>query len=220
MGNHIFHLGADGLFQLLKQRRRPDDAVFNDLGAAVGKYVFRQRVQCGGVAEHFHRLIKSTGQIFARRQINGGFSAHGRIHGSQQSGGNLQIGNSPLIRGGCKAGQITGDAAAQSHHGVGAGHAAFRQRIQQTEIGFRGFGGLAVGVHESDHAAARVFQTFLHPVGIQTVYNIAAHQQYGLAGADGLQLRTHPVQQTGINMNFIMPGGINGNDSQYCPLLP
>jgi hypothetical protein len=66
-----------------KQGAVKENSRFDDLGQAVPEDLFGQSGKAISVAQHQTGLAESTGQIFARRQINGGFSAYAGVYRCQ-----------------------------------------------------------------------------------------------------------------------------------------
>ena len=70
-------------------------AGFDGFRRTIGKNVGGEGTQAVRVAQHGGRLKKDARQVFARLQVNGGFSADGGIHVRQQCGGHLDIADAP-----------------------------------------------------------------------------------------------------------------------------
>ena len=128
--DHVFPMEVQPVFfQMSKQLRIIQYAVLDHFGASVTKYVVRKRIQRVNITQYQTGLVKRAGQIFAGRQINGCFTAHGGIYGRKKGCRDLNIGDTPQIGGCGKASQIADDAAAQGDQQISTGQLVFRKEI-------------------------------------------------------------------------------------------
>ena len=99
--------------EFFKEFRAADHGIFDDLGAAAAVFLRRQGRQTASVAEDQGGLIEGPGLVLPPGQVHPRLASHGGIHGGQEGGGELHVGNAPAVGGGGEAAQIPGDAAPQ-----------------------------------------------------------------------------------------------------------
>ena len=162
-----FHAAADDVRLLLfyrpaaeafKEALAAQHAVFDDLSAAAAVFPLRQGTERSHIAEHQQRLIKAAHLVFAGLEVDGGLTAHGGIHRGQQSRWHLHKADAAQIGGCGKARQIPHHAAAQGDKQIAAGHAVFREEVQQPSVDRQALGGLAGLYHKGQHPKARRVQ--------------------------------------------------------------
>ena len=122
-----------------------DAAVLDDLGHAVGEGEVVQGVQGVGVHEDRLGLPEGPGQVLAVLEVDGHLAAHGGVHLGEEGGGDLDKVHPPEDGGGGEAGQVTHHAAAQGHHGVGAGEPKVHHILPEGAEHGGGLGGLPGG---------------------------------------------------------------------------
>ena len=80
-----------------EQLRVVQHAVLDDLGAAVPENVKGEGIQGIRVAQHQTWLAERPGKVLPGGKIDGGFAAHGGIHGGKQGRGNLNEADAPEV---------------------------------------------------------------------------------------------------------------------------
>ncbi len=90
-----------------------NECMLNHFGIS-RKDVFRlkRREKCGS-NNYIFRRIKSADFVFQSHKIDAGFSAYGRIHRSENSGGYIDVFNSAFKRGCRKSTQVGNHSSAQ-----------------------------------------------------------------------------------------------------------
>ncbi len=135
--------------------------------------------------------------------VDTGFPPHGRIHLSQQGGGNLNKGHTPLIGGGGKPGHVPHDAASQSHQRGAPAVTALHKRIVNSSQSVHGLVLLAIRQYHRVQPAI----TQMSAEGIQVERSdglVGNHQR--LTAADVLAQQLAARQQVGADINRVSPG--------------
>ena len=102
-------------------------------------------MQGGGVGDDGLGLVKRANHVLAKRVVDAGFAAHGGIDLAEQGGGDLDEGDTALVGGCGKAGQIADYAAAKCEDGGAAVGMVLQQAGVDLLEGFAVFVLFAVG---------------------------------------------------------------------------
>ena len=94
----------------------PDGGVFDNLRESLTKYLGRKSSEDGGVDEDKARLVKGSQEVLSLLHVYSGFSAHRTIDLSDDGGGNLNEGDSPVKDGGYEPREVPDDAPSKGDH--------------------------------------------------------------------------------------------------------
>lgn len=143
---------------LIEQRGIADDPILDDLGDTRAQFAIIEGGEGGRVDDDQGRLVESTDEILALREVDGGLAADGTVHHGEERRGDLRVGHAAHEQCGKKAGGIADGATPKREHRrsaveAGAGHIG--------EGGFQrreGLGRLAVWNEDGMRIKARVSQ--------------------------------------------------------------
>ena len=179
--DHIgFVKAGTGGCQVMEEITVIEDGVFDHLCTAVQKNFPGKGIQGIRIAEYQTGLPESADQVFAHLQINGGFSTHRGINGSQKGGGHLDKPDSPQVGGSGKAGKIPHNSAAQSNQRIGTGQTVFRQKVQQFQIYIGVLAGFSRRKYKTDNVQARLTQGVLGLFSVKRINGGLTDQGYRL----------------------------------------
>ena len=194
-----------------EQLRVVQHAVLDDLGAAVPENVNGEGIQGIRVAQHQTWLAERPGEVLPGGEINGGFAAHGGIHGGKQGRGNLNEADAPKVACGGESRQITHHAAAQSDDQVGAGQPVFREKVQEIEENLPVFAFFPGGEYVGNYGKPGAFQAFLGSSPIKRIHAALADDADFLRFPQLFRFRAQSGQKTLTDQNIILSGGADGN---------
>ena len=103
--------------------------MFDHLGEAFVEFALWQTAQRVGIGNHKPWLMKRPDQIFATGGIDTCFSTNRAVHLRNDGGGNLNVGNAPVIDGGRKTCQVPDNSTAEGHEERGAVQTGFDHGI-------------------------------------------------------------------------------------------
>ena len=115
-------------------------------------------------------LIERAEEVFAGGQVNGGLAAYGGIDAGKQGRGYLNQFYAAQIGGGGKARKVAYHAAAEGEDHIGAGKAAFGEKIDHIYIGIYIFAGLACGKDVFGGAETGVYKRIFKPFCVERRY--------------------------------------------------
>ncbi len=133
------------LFQEVKKLSVGDHAVFDNLGQPAQYFLPGKGAEDIGVDVHGPGLVKGPHQIFAFRDVDPCFAAHGAVHLGQEGGRDLNKRDAAHVQRGQEAGNVAGHAPAKGNQAVLAVKAGGRQCTGQPGDGLQVLAFLAAG---------------------------------------------------------------------------
>ena len=205
------HQRVEVIVDPVEKRHVRNRAVFDDLGQARAHFALGQGLQGVEVADHAVRLVKRANHVLANGVVDGGFTAHRRVHLREQGRGHLHKGDATHVASGGKPSHVAHHAAAQSEQHGFAVSALAQQGVKNEVERLPVFVAFAVGQDHGVHVAVAPRQSRGQTLRVERTHRVVGDDESG-AGLGQIGPSTGRVEQLAANQNGVAAiAQINGN---------